>query len=134
MVSNLTGKINLNTRISTSNNDNSQKAKIIQFTPSVAKKTDDSHSKSVYEIKTMKGVTNLKGPSSSIKHNYTIAVPKKGQVKENMLMKSINVQSKEFDREEILAKHSLIKEIDCVNLNSKTIDHDTNHGKFIIKI
>ena len=138
MVSNLTGKINLNTRISNSNTDNSQKAKNIDFTPNVAKKSEDLLSKTQYEIKQMRGtVTNLKSLNTGTvtKHNYTIAMPKKVNQKENLLMKSINIKSKEFDREEILAKNSLVKGFDTIDVNSGVDEkHVTNHGKLIIFI
>ncbi len=133
MVSNLTGKINLNTRISNSNNDNSQKSKNIDFTPNVAKKSEDMLSKTQYEIKQMRGTaTNLKSINTTTvtKHNYTIAMPKKANMKENPLMKSININSKEFDKEDILAKNSVVKGIDSIDLNSGTDDkHVVNHGK-----
>jgi hypothetical protein len=152
MVSNLTGKINLNTRISNSNInntnkntnsnthfDNSQKAKNIEFKPNVSKVSDDILSKTQYEIKQMRGtVTNLKsintGTGNKTKHNYTIAMPKKNTVKENLLLKSINVNSKEFDREEILAKNSLGKGYETIEVSSGINEkHVTNHGKLLLK-
>ncbi len=55
--------------------------------------------------------------------------------KENLLMKSINIKSKEFDREEILAKNSLVKGFDTIDVNSGVDEkHVTNHGKLIIFI
>ena len=140
MVSNLTGKINLNTRISNSNTDNSKKAKNIDFTPNVSKKSEDLLSKTQYEIKQMRGtVTNLKsmntGTVNKNKHSYTIAMPKKSSHKENLLMRSINVNSKEFDREEILAKHSLVKGFDTIEVSSGVDEKRiVNHGKLIIYI